>query len=386
SDEFHRNLRDATVAIEDRRFYQHDGVDYEGVIRAGGQNLVNQKTVQGGSRIPMQLARTLYISSERTYQRKIREAKVAQEIEEQHSKQWILDKYLNTVPYGTVGGQAAIGAKAAARIYFNKRLGQLTLREAALLAGLPQAPSLYSPWRSPSAPKARRNEVLREMARSKMITQETAQKTMRRGLGLDPSTYFTRRRESYFFDYVKDELIKEYGAKTVRLGGLQVRTTVDHKNQQEARAAIAERLGDIGPSSAIVTINPKNGYIEAMASTASYAESKFNLAAQGHRQPGSTFKVLALMAALRAGVDPDSPHYTSKSPTKFDDPTYGPIDVSTYAEHSAGAISLRRATLLSDNSVYIQLALDVGPDKVKQAAWDLGIRSKLRGYTRATRV
>ena len=288
------------------------------------------------------------------------------------------------MPYGTVGGQSAIGAKAAARIYFNKRLGQLSLREAAMLAGLPQAPSLYSPLRSPGAAKARRNDVLREMARSGMITQATAEKTMRRGLGLDPSTYFTRRRESYFFDYVKDELIKEYGASTVRLGGLQVRTTVDLKKQQEARAAIAERLGDIGPSSAIVTINPKNGYIEAMASSAGYGESKFNLAAQGHRQPGSTFKVMALMAALRAGVDPDATHYTSKSPTKFDDPTYGPIDVSTYADTSAGNISLRKATLLSDNSVYIQLALDVGPDKVKQAAWDLGIRSKLNGYPAET--
>ena len=160
SDEFPKVLKDATVAIEDRRFYQHKGIDYEGLIRAGVQNLVNQKTVQGGSTITMQLARNLYISNERTYERKIREAKVAEEIENEHSKQWILDKYLNTVPYGTVGGQSAIGAKAAARIYFNKRLGQLTLREAALLAGLPQAPSLYSPLRSPRAAKARRNDVL----------------------------------------------------------------------------------------------------------------------------------------------------------------------------------------------------------------------------------
>src|SRR5215207_5118871 len=250
--EFPEVLKDATVAIEDRRFYQHDGIDYEGVIRAGVQNLVNQKTVQGGSTITMQLARNLYISSEKTYQRKIREAKVAEEIENEHSKAWILNKYLNTVPYGTVGGQSAIGAKAAARIYFNKRLGQLTLREAALLAGLPQAPSLYSPLRSRGAAKARRDDVLREMARSGMITQETADKTTRRGLGLDPSTYFTRRRESYFFDFVKDELIKEYGARRVRLGGLQVRTTVDLKKQQQARSAIAERLGDVGPKSAIV--------------------------------------------------------------------------------------------------------------------------------------
>ena len=255
----------------------------------------------------MQLARNLYISNERTYQRKIREAKVAEEIENEHSKEWILAKYLNTVPYGTVGGQSAIGAKAAARIYFNKRLGQLTLREAALLAGLPQAPSLYSPLRSRERRQgAAATTCCARWPRSKMITAETAERTMRRGLGLDPSTYFTRRRESYFFDFVKDELIKEYGAKTVRLGGLQVRTTVDLKKQQQARAAIAERLGDVGPSSAIVTINPKNGYIEAMASSADYGESKFNLAAQGHRQPGSTFKIMALMAALRAGVDPDS--------------------------------------------------------------------------------
>src|SRR3954447_20776583 len=201
--EFPEILKDATVAIEDRRFYKHKGVDYEGIVRAAFKNLASKKTVQGGSTITMQLARNIYISKERTYQRKIREAKVAEEIEQEHSKQWILAKYLNTVPYGTVGGQSAIGAKAAARIYFNKRLGELSLREAAMLAGLPQAPSLYSPLRRPGAAKARRNDVLSEMAKSGMISQDTARKAMRRGLGLDPSTYFTRRRESYFFDFVK---------------------------------------------------------------------------------------------------------------------------------------------------------------------------------------
>jgi penicillin-binding protein 1A len=382
--EFPKLLKDATVAIEDRRFYKHKGVDYEGIIRAAYKNLASKKTVQGGSTITMQLARNLYITKERTYKRKIREAKVAEEIEQTHSKDWVLAKYLNTVPYGTVGGQSAIGAKAAARIYFNKRLNELSLREAAMLAGLPQAPSLYSPLRSPGAAKARRNDVLSEMAKLGMITKQKAQRTMRRGLGLDPSTYFTRRRESYFFDFVKDELIKEYGAKTVRLGGLQVRTTIDLKKQQEARAAIDQVIGGVGPSSAIVTINPKNGYIEAMASSADYGQSKFNLAAQGHRQPGSTFKVMALMAALRAGVDPDATHYTSRSPFVTEDPTYGHIDVSTYDGSSRGNISLRQATLASDNSVYIQLALDIGPDKVKQAAWDLGVRSKLNGYPAET--
>jgi penicillin-binding protein 1A len=383
--EFPKVLKDATVAIEDRRYYQHEGIDYEGIVRAGVQNLVNQKTVQGGSTITMQLARNLYITQERTYERKIREAKVAEEIENEHSKEWILAKYLNTVPYGTVGGQSAIGAKAAARIYFNKRLGQLTLREAALLAGLPQAPSLYSPLRSRDAAKARRDDVLREMARSGMISQATAEKTIKRGLGLDPSTYFTRRRESYFFDYVKDELLKEYGAKTVRLGGLEVRTTVDLKKQKAAREAIEQRLGDIGPSSAIVTINPKNGYIEAMASSAAYGESKFNLAAQGRRQPGSAFKVMALMAALRAGVDPDSTTYVSRSPLKINDPKYGPpFEIKTYSGSGMGNVSLRRATLASDNSVYIQLALDLGPEKVKEAAWDMGIRSPLEAVPAET--
>jgi penicillin-binding protein 1A len=383
--EFPQVLKDATIAIEDRRFYQHKGVDYEGLVRAAVKNLLSHKTVQGGSTITMQLARNLYISKEKTYQRKIREAKVAEEIENEHTKAWILDKYLNTVPYGTVGGQSAIGSKAAARIYFNKRLGQLTLREAALLAGLPQAPSLYSPLRSPAAAKARRNDVLREMAKAHMITPDLAARTMRRGLGLNPSTYFTRRRESYFFDFVKDELIREYGAKTVRLGGLEVHTTIDLKKQRQARAAIDQTLDHIGPSSAIVTINPRNGYIEAMASSADYGQSKFNLAAQGHRQPGSTFKVMALMAALRAGVDPDATHYVSRSPIEINDPKWGPpFKVETYGGESRGNISLRQATLYSDNTVFIQLALDIGPDKVKQAARDMGIRSVLHGYPAET--
>ena len=385
ADEFPQVLKDATIAIEDRRFYKHEGIDYEGIIRAGVQNIVNQKTVQGGSTITMQLARNLYISKERTYERKIREAKLAEEIENEHSKEWILSKYLNTVPYGTVGGQSAIGAKAAARIYFDKRLGELTLREAALLAGLPQAPSLYSPIRSRGAAKARRDAVLREMASAGMISPEEARSTIQMGLGLDLSKYFTRKRESYFFDYVKDQLLKEYGARQVRLGGLEVRTTVDLEKQQQARAAIQGRLAGVGPSAAIVTIDPRNGHIEAMASSASYGETKFNLAAQGSRQPGSTFKIMALMAALDAGVDPDSTTYTSRSPFTFLDPgSQERIEVNTYDRSSRGNITLRKATTTSDNTVYIQLALDLGPEKVAQAAWDMGIRSKLESVPSET--
>jgi penicillin-binding protein 1A len=383
-------LKQATVAIEDQRFYEHSGVDYEGIVRAAVKNFVSHKTVQGGSTITMQLVRNQYTGEKaRTglagYKRKIREAKLADELENEHSKAWILDKYLNTVPYGTTGGQTAIGAGAAARVYFNKPVQRLTLREAALLAGLPQAPSYYSPRLNPEAALRRRNEVLAKMADQGMITRERAQKTMQRGLGVvKHSMYFRKKRESYVFDFVKDELIKEYGPK-VALSGLTVHTTIDLRKQEEAREAIAAKMGDIGPSSAVVTINPKNGRILAMASSAKYDKSQFNLAAQGHRQPGSSFKVMALMTALRQGVDPDRTFYNSHSPTHIDDPVCGaPFDIKTYGGESRGRISLHQATLYSDNSVYIQLAADLGPDKIEQTAHDLGIRTKLNGYCAET--
>ena len=168
-------LKDATVAIEDERFENHHGVDYEGIIRAAVKNFLSRETVEGGSTLTMQLVKNLY-TADRTreglagYQRKIREAKLAEELENEHSKEWILEKYLNTTPYGTVGGQTAIGAEAAARIYFDKRAKRLDLHEAALLAGLPQAPSAYSPIQHGPAAKRRRNAVLAKMAELGMVT------------------------------------------------------------------------------------------------------------------------------------------------------------------------------------------------------------------------
>jgi len=384
SEEIPDVVKDATIAIEDERYYKHKGVDYEGVVRAAIQNVASRKTVQGGSTITMQLVRSLYISNERTYTRKIREAKLAEELEDEQSKEWILEKYLDSIPYGTVGGQSAIGIKAAAKIYFSKDLEDISLREAALLAGLPQAPTTYSPTRSKGAAKARRNDVLDKMAELGMVTATRAREAKSRNLGLKRSEFFTRRREEYFFDYVKDQLFREYGAQTVRQGGMKVYTTIDLNKQEQARDTIADHIGGIGPSSAIVTINPRNGYIEAMASSGDYGVSNFNLAAQGHRRPGSTFKVMALMTALRRGVDPDGTSYVSKSPTLIDDPIYGKFEIDTYSNRGAGSMSLRRATLASDNSVYIQLAMDLGPDEVKRTARDMGITSTLKGYPAET--
>jgi penicillin-binding protein 1A len=383
-----QNIRDATVAIEDERFYQHRGVDFEGVIRAALKNVSSGKTVQGGSTLTMQLVRSLYLSGERTFKRKVREAKLAEELENEHpgraGKEWILTKYLNSVPYGTNGGQTAIGIQAAARAFFDKRAAELTLPEAALLAGLPQAPSAYNPFREPGRAIARRNDVLRKMQETGYISDGAARAAIAAPLDLHSSGYFRQKRESYFFDYVTDELIKQYGVKRVRGGGLRIKTTIDLDLQKKARAAIAKSLSFPGaPSSAIVTIDPSNGYIRAMASSARYADSKFNLAADGKRQPGSSFKIMALVAAVNAGVNPAATYYPSG---RFQQVTkWGPIDVNCYGGRcSGGSKNLISGTLTSDNTVYIRLALDIGPAKVKAAARGLGITSVLQGFPAET--
>ncbi len=380
--EIPQSVKDATVAIEDERFYEHKGVDAEGVIRAAIKNLESGKTVEGGSTLTMQLVRTLYITRERTFKRKIHEAKLAEELENIHDKKWILHKYLNNAPYGTVGGQTAIGIQAAARVFFDKPAKELELHEAALLAGLPQAPSDYNPFYEEARALRRRNQVLDKMAELRMISPAAAAEARAQPLGVHASKYYTARRESYFFDYVKQRLINrsDIGLDKVRRGGLKIYTTIDLAMQRKARAAISSVLSfPNAPKAAIVTVDPRNGKILAMASSASYAQTKFNLAAQGRRQPGSTFKIMGLMAALSRGVSPEATSYTSK-PLKFEDPKYGPIETKTYDNSYGGRMNLVRATLKSDNTVYMQLGLDLGPDAVREAARKMGIKSKLNGY------
>ncbi|HEY4094329.1 MAG TPA: transglycosylase domain-containing protein [Baekduia sp.] len=383
NDQIPQVMRDATVAIEDRRFFDHKGVDFEGVIRAAVKNLESKDDVQGGSTLTMQLIRNLYTKDTvRTgvegYKRKIREAKLAEELEDEHpglrGKRWILDQYLNNVPYGTVGGKTAVGVQAAARVFFDKPAVKLTLAQAALLAGLPQAPSLYNPFLDAGRARDRRNDVLRNMAEQGYITQAAAAKAIRSPLGVKANAYYSKRRESYFYDYVKQQLIDEYGRAKVQAGGMRIYTTLNLKMQQAATNVLKKNLAGTDRSGAIVTIDPANGDIKAMATSARYGQLTFNLASQGHYAAGSTFKVMVLMTALREGVDPDSTTYTSM-PLKFDDPKWGPIDVHTFEGTYAGRENLVKATLTSDNTVYQQLDLDLGPEKVKQTAIDMGIKS-----------
>ena len=238
-------MRQATVAIEDERFYKHEGVDFNAIIRAGIKNLESGKTVQGGSTITQQLVRALYIRDpKRDFARKIREAKLASEFEEKRSKRWILHEYLNSVPYGTVGGRTAIGAQAAAVTFFSKDVDELNLAESALLAGLPQAPSEYNPFRNPQAALSRRNEVPVAMFENGYISQVELFEGCRTSWSMAEERHAGQGAASLLFDYVQEELIERYGVGVVRRGGLKIHTTVQPGLQDAAREAINAYYGD----------------------------------------------------------------------------------------------------------------------------------------------
>ncbi|HWP32830.1 MAG TPA: transglycosylase domain-containing protein, partial [Solirubrobacterales bacterium] len=271
-----RTLQLATVAIEDRRFFEHGGVDYEAIIRAAKKDLEAGRVVEGGSTITQQLVRKLCIRNpERTLERKIVEVKLAEEYAERHSRREILDQYLNSASYGTVEGATAIGVGAAAKVYFGKPVWKLDPAQAALLAGLPQAPSEYNPLLHPGRARARRNEVLVAMAEQGYLSPRRAAALARRGLRLAPSGSYFAHREPYFFDYVEDELLDRYGADAVRNGGLRVYTTIEPKLQEVGLEAMRSALPySTDPASALVSIEPGSGEIEAMVSSSSYGRSK----------------------------------------------------------------------------------------------------------------
>ncbi len=378
-----KQLRQATVAIEDQRFYENDGVDLTGIFRSAVKDLLTGQPLQGASTITMQLVRNLYLGNDlHSFRQKIAEAKLALEYNKAHGKREILTQYLNTVPYTTVGGQTALGVQAASRVLFDKPVWQLDLQQSALLAGLPQAPSQYNPLLYPAAARHRRNEVLGKMAELHYISRATARATKAMGLQLQRGYYYSRRRENYFFEYVRQLLLERYGKQVVDRGGLKVYTTIDLHMQELAHKAIAEILGEPeDPSSAIVTIDPHNGYIEAMAQSGNYSESQYNLAAEGHRQAGSTFKAIDLAEALSRGVDPNSTYYVSHTLTPGWLTGYPTYEVKTFENTSLNrSINLVSATLASDNTVYAQLAADLGEESITQMAHEMGVKVHLHSY------
>ncbi|HEY1687332.1 MAG TPA: transglycosylase domain-containing protein [Solirubrobacteraceae bacterium] len=376
-------LRDATVSIEDQRFYKDDGIDPTGIVRSAVRDAVTGEALQGGSTITMQLVRNLYLGNDvKTVKQKIAEAKLALEYNKAHSKSAILTQYLNTVPYGTVEGQTTLGVQAASRVFFDKPVNKLDLEQCALLAGLPQAPSQYNPLLYPKVATKRRNEVLSKMAELHYITQQEAVETKAEGLQLRRGYYYEHRRENFFFEYVRQLLVKKYGQKTVDRGGLKVYTTLNLHMQELAHNAISEVLDDPGdPASAIVTMNPHNGYIEAMAQSQSYSKLQYNLAVEGHRQAGSTFKAIDLADALSRGVDPNSTYYISHTLEPGWLEGYPTYEVKTFEDTSLDKpINLVEATLSSDNTVYAQLAADLGEETISEMAHKMGVHAKLYNY------
>jgi penicillin-binding protein 1A len=381
SDQIAPIMKQAIVAIEDKRFYEHRGVDLRAIGRALVADIENKAVVQGGSTITQQFIKNAYVEDQRSIARKLKEAALAWQLEQRHEndKDWILTAYLNTIYFGN----GAYGIGQAALTYFQKPASQLTLPEAALLAGIPRDPSRFDPVTNPKAAKERRRVVLDQMLQQGIIAPEQHSQARSAAMPAPDKVQVTgtqERQGQYFVNYVKQQLIDsdDYGPGDVFGGGLRVYTTLDTRLQKLARASIAKVLKDPdGPQAALVAIQPKTGEVLAMVGGSNYRESQFNLAVQGERQPGSAFKPFVLAAALNEGISPAT-HFESH-------PTVIPLgnklwQVNNYEGSYLGSIDLETATIHSDNSVYAQLTSLVGPQNVARMAHDAGIRSKLNSY------
>jgi membrane peptidoglycan carboxypeptidase len=371
-----RWLKIATVDIEDKRFYEHGGVDYQGIARAFLDDLQAGHVVQGASTIEQQLVRNLYLTDSQTLDRKIKEAWLAIQMAEHWSKDKILGTYLNVISYGGV----TYGCEAAAETYFNEHCSQLTIRQAALIAGLPQSPTQYNPRKHPAAALTRRNQVLAAMYDQGHISLAQYQHAVGLGLGLRPPKKFTRLRQPYFVQYVRDVLQQRYGKSALQSGGLKVKTTIDPNLQAAAHQAMTEELNfSDHPAAALVAIDPRTGEILAMQSSTDYKQSKYNLAVQSRRQAGSTFKSYGLLAAMvDDGIDPNTTMYATSPLDNYPIVPFpsAPNDywtVQNAEPASSGVLPLSSALEQSVNAVYARLAIDIGADKVAAMAYKLGI-------------
>jgi penicillin-binding protein 1A len=378
-------LPKATVAIEDSRFWQHGALDYQGIARALYKNVSAGKIVEGGSTITQQLVRNLYIGREQTFQRKLKEACLAEKLARVWSKKKILAGYLNEVFYG----RHAYGVQAGAQTFFSTSAKRLTLPQAALLAGLPQAPSVYDPVRRPGDALRRRNEVLRAMLASGDITRSRFVDAVRSPLGLKLGTLYSAQRHPNFFGWASDELIKRFGARRVEAGGLHVRTTLDPRMQYAARAAVRSVLREKhDPAAAVVAIDPRTGAVKAMISYVPDGRPmKFNLATQSGRMAGSSFKPFTLTTALMQDISLTTA-FSGPSELQITDPKCSfngePWDVHNYADESGGYMNLLDATAHSVNTIFAQLVDIVGPSKVARTAHKMGIRSNLKSVCSIT--
>jgi len=369
-------MRQAIVSVEDQRFFEHRGIDVKGVARALWQDIRSQGIVEGGSTITQQFVKNAYIQNQRTIARKVREAALAWQLEQRWSKDRILTAYLNTIYFG----HGAYGIQQAARTYFKKSAKDLTLPEAALLAGIPSDPTIYDPTVNPHEAKLRRYHVLELMFEQGKITRGAFERAASAPLPspADVRLPGTQGQSPYFLNYVKEELVRHYGAGRVFGGGLRVTTTVDPELQLKARAAIEKVLPNPdGPAAALVAIDRKTGAVRAMFGGRNYRKSEFNLATQSRRQSGSAFKPIVLATAMRQGISPATE--LESKPVEIDagDRVWR---VTNYENSYLGRVSLSQAMVSSDNTVYAQLTDLVGPRAIVRTAHALGIQSRLNAY------
>ncbi len=379
------DLADAIVAIEDERFYEHDGIDYYGIARAAAKDLAAGSLAEGASTITQQYVDNTLLRDERTlrtFEYKAREAYLALELEKRKSKEEILGLYLNTIYLG----EGAYGVEAAAQTFFAKNAKDLTLAESALIAGLAQAPSRLDPYDNPEGAVARRNLVLGRMLANDMITQVEHDEAVATELKLDrydePENGIYQAH--YFVAHVKKLLQQEFSQALVFQGGLEVHTTLDTRLQGMAEASVKSSLGrPTDPDVALVSIDPRNGYIKALVGGRDFSTNKFNLATQGRRQPGSSFKMFVLVTALENGMPPYR-YVDSSSPAVI--PSNPVWNVSNSEGRGRGMITMEAGTRSSVNTVFARLIWELnddestGAEKVAQTARRMGITSDIPPY------
>jgi penicillin-binding protein 1A len=366
-------LKKAFVAIEDRRFYEHDGVDYKGVTRAMVQNITSRNLVEGASSINQQLARMVYLNQERSFWRKLREVRLAQRLNQGLSKDKILERYLNLVYLG----EGTYGVADSAWVYFSKTVDQLSLAEMATLAAMPPAPNKYSPFVSPDFAQKRRNLVLDRMLDAKFITAAEAKTA--KAEPLKPKRSPMKREEQqarYFTKYIEQELPQRISAKAIKEGGLTVETTLNPEWQTKAEevvnSTVRSNRGSFGQA-AMVSIDPRTGGIKSMVGGTDFETHQFNRVTQAKRQPGSTFKPIVYATAIAGGISPNKSYLDA------------PFDVDGYKPKNAGKgfkgqISMHDALINSVNIIAIKILIDTGWQPVIDNAKKMGIESKLEPY------
>ncbi|TMU83991.1 PBP1A family penicillin-binding protein [Bacillus sp. BHET2] len=374
-------LIEATISIEDKSFYQHYGFDLKRMAGAALADVKAMSKVQGASTISQQYARNLFLSHDKTWKRKISEALYTLRIEMNYSKKDILEGYLNTIYYG----HGAYGVQAASQYYFGKDANQLTVAEASILAGIPKAPSYYSPVSHFDHAKKRQELILQSMTEDGIISKE--QQIVSKAAPIHITGEHAHQKVEtapYFQDVVKSILHSDLGIeeRTIEMGGLKVYTTLNPEHQKAAEKVVNEQISDESDIQlGFVAMNPKNGYVTALVGGRNYEESPFNRAVQAIRQPGSTIKPLLYYSALKQGFTPSTTMKSELTSFKFDDgkSSYTPHNYNNkYAE---GDITLAQAIALSDNVYAVKTHLFIGQDTLPKTAKEkFGLTTKVKKY------